>query len=443
MPEVSTSNQTPQGNNIEQHPLYRPATSTQDASKFPYGRAHGETCASCALSVPQEVAEKLPEGAPGSLPKDGGRSKYGAPVLRSKLAVCLGKDKKIRHRDEPSSSQESQISSISSVGSADSHRDCHDHMLTYLTSKSPDDPEDYATLRASVIRALSCELLPRGMPEGPICFGDTTTGYTIAYVFRLTDSKARGRRRTYAFVALAGKDGQRAFKAAPILFEAFSTIAKIIEHQAQKTQDDQDLQQQKERDEKLSPGKSSEYSEISSFLTQRPRDPDGQPRRAGQTQPRSLADILDHDTIFVEIHQYFIYVLHVLGAKFGGIPVAEHKSTIHQTDKGEAEVSKPRFPARVSSDILENLDIEDEPDIAATNRDQHVTNSQAAQSNGAVVAKAPLLSTSDTTTGSSNTSTTPTPTPIQPHQTQHISRNSQSQCAPLVVEDVRQQQVKV
>lgn len=340
---------------IEQHPLFRLGEHLQDPNRYPYGRAHGETCASCTFTVPQKVASQLPEGAPGSLPKDGGRSKHGAPVLRSKEFVCLGKRKQGQSHTQPGSSQESQTSTCDSMNSLTSHTDCHDHTLTYLTAKSPDDPGDYAQLRASVIRTLSCEILPRGMSEGPFCFGDSATGYTIAYVFRITDPKARGRRRAYSFVALAGKDAYRAFKACPTVWEAFAMMARAIEHAAQRSQDDQELQQQREKEERL--GQRSSYSEPSSFLTQRPRDPDGQPRRANQTQPRSLADIIGNENIFTILHHYFVAILRCLGDKFGGLPLSPYS---FQTSADEKGLSDERIPSRVSTDILANLQIIDD-----------------------------------------------------------------------------------
>lgn len=345
---------------IEQHPLYRDEDCTSQVKKFPYGRAHGDTCASCSFTVPHEIAAKLPEGAPGSLPKDGG--KPTPPVLRSREFVCLRRGQASKRQPQPGSSQESQTSSFTSTGSTFSHVDCHDHTLTYLTSKSPDDPESYAQLRTAVIRALSCEVLPKGMPEGPFCFGDSSSGYTIAYVFRLPDAKARGRRRTYAFVALAGKDAYRAFKACPMLWDAFATMSKIIEDLAQKAQEKLERAQEQQRKDSHN---SSTSTDISSFLTQRPRDADGQPRRAGQTQPRSLADIIGKEDIFPILHHYFVQILRRLGDRFGGLTLAQPES------RANSEIlTKPPMLARVSSDLLADLSLEEESEHEAVNGKQ-------------------------------------------------------------------------
>lgn len=414
--------QNPRNKSIEQHPLFRRGEQLQDLNKYPYGRAHGETCASCSFTVPQKIASQLPEGAPGSLPKDGGKPKHGAPVLRSKEFICLGKAKQRQSHAPPGSSQESQVSTSTSTNSLTSHTDCHDHTLTYLTAKSPDDPENYAQLRASVIRTLSCEILPRGMSEGPFCFGDSVTGYTIAYVFRITDPKARGRRRAYAFVALAGKDAYRAFKACPTVWEAFAMMSRAIEHAAQRAQDEQELQQQREKEEHLA--QRPHYSEPSSFLTQRPRDPDGQARRPNQTQPRSLAEIIGNENIFAILHHYFVAILRCLGEKFGGLPLSPYSFQSTTDDEG---LSEEMYPSRVSTDILANMQIHDDgsPEQEQNTKYQTASVSSSTPTDRLTVVPADSVATT--------TSTTPTQTQRSP------------QCAPIqpnAVDSMRQGRVK-
>lgn len=318
---------------IERHPLFVKSDQNQEtAHRFRHGRAQGDTCASCSFSIPQDIAAHLPEGAPGCMKADG-KSKNGSPVLRSRELVCLGDGDhstaaSIAEQERAHDTLDSHhdIPSFQSDTSADSQ--CHDHVITYLTSRNPDDPTDFSTLRASVIRTLSCELLPRGMSDGPLCFGDSATGYTIAYVFRLTDPKARGRRRAYAFVALAGKDAGRAFRACPMVWEAFAVMARGIEEAAQRSQD---AQRQKEEEQRQTE-RNRKYTPISSFLTQRTVDPDGFPRRAGQTSPRSLAEIVGDENIFALLHQYFVAILRCLGDRFGGLPLSDqavYQTTVH------------------------------------------------------------------------------------------------------------------
>ncbi|KIX00698.1 uncharacterized protein Z518_09763 [Rhinocladiella mackenziei CBS 650.93] len=343
----------PESPTIEKHPLFQTVDQKRELrSQWRYGRSQGDTCASCSFSVPKAIAEKLPAGAPGSKKAADGENNINpsAPVLRSREFVCL-RDR--RRNSSYHSVQDSKPSSYgSSVTSSHSHAsshtnspthshsdNCHDHTLTYLTAKSPDDPESYARLRASVIRTLSCELLPRGMSDGPFCFGDSNTGYTIAYVFRLTDPKARGRRRAYAFLALAGKDASRAFQACPMLWEAFANMAKGIESAAQRNQERQRRKEEKEAESTdASKSGARNYTPVSSFLTARNVDPDGHPRRVGHAAPRSLAEIVGDENIFTFLHQYFVAILRCLGDQFGGLPLAG-KPSVYQSVSEES----PRF----------------------------------------------------------------------------------------------------
>jgi hypothetical protein len=374
----------PDSPTIEKHPLYLSTDQKKLLdSQWQYGRNQGDSCVSCSFSVPKQVAEKLPVGAPGSRRPDPGYANTGAPVLRSREFVCLRERRRRRSSmlsafDSKPSSYES--SAASSVASSHHPENCHDHALAYLTAKSPVDPDSYAQLRASVIRTLSCELLPRGNSEGPFCFGDSNTGYTIAYVFRLPDPKARGRKRRYAFLALAGKDASRAFQACPPLWESFKRMAKGIETAAQRNQDKQ-RQMEEQAAAALEAGKNGGrgYTPVSSFLNTRATDPDGHARRAGQTVPRSLAEIVGDDNIFTFLHQYFVAILRGLGEQFGGTPLVvdpatpatvAHEESAHVNDprnnhghkigvrhewgKGEESASTPNRPTSLqhSSDTV-------------------------------------------------------------------------------------------
>ncbi len=376
---------------------------TEQAKRFKFSGAQGDTCASCSLVVPEDITRRLPDGAPGSLKADG-KSKNGAPILRSREVVCLGSGDHSAPNEEPrlSSSQSSNdgsegASSLRSCGSLFSS--CHDHLLTYLTSRNPDDPENFSALRASVIRTLSRELLPAGMSDGPFCFGDVTAGYTIAYVFRLPDPKARGRRRLYAFVALAGNDASRAFRACPLVWEAFSKMAKAIEAAAVKSQEEQKRKDEEEQDA----GQARNYTPVSSFLAQRAVDPEGNPRKAGQIAARSLADIVGNDKIFSEIHSHFVSLLHHLGALYGGLPLSETRAVCQTTVQEDGLDARAR-PQSVHTAILKAKDID-------KLRDQDVT---------------------------------PRPKSVDAATTKMATGNpSANQCAPIAIDQPGQQQVVV
>ncbi|CEJ56026.1 hypothetical protein PMG11_02253 [Penicillium brasilianum] len=311
---------------IEDHPYF--LRSQQSAS--PEDRTHrlsatdGDTCASCSLSLPEGVSKQLPSGAPGS--RDANGSSNGSPVLRSREVVysCGNSHSDVDDDSPDSHAHASPPESLRSASVAsDSSSSCHTHILTYLSLRGPPNPADYALLRRSSIRTLSCELLPRGLSSGPICFGDSVAGYTIAYIFRLPDPMARGKRRSYALVALAGKDAGRAFRACPVIWRAFGRIASGIVSAAERFQEEE-----KKRDERNSasaqPG-DRQYTPVSSFLTGRARDPAGQPIRLSQIRARNLADIVGNEYIFTELHAHFVALLQQLGTMFGGVPISEDR----------------------------------------------------------------------------------------------------------------------
>lgn len=316
---------------IEDHPYFlKSQQASADADKSSRtGGVDTDTCASCSLSLPDDVSKQLPPGAPGTAKRDG-KGKNSSPVLRSREVVYSCGNS---HSDTDDSAHESHHASFpDSLHSSSyaSDASCHTHLLTYLSLRGPPNPADYALLRRSSIRTLSCELLPRGLSSGPLCFGDSMAGYTIAYIFRLPDPMARGKRRSYALVALAGKDAGRAFRACPIIWRAFGRIATGIVSAAEKFQEEE-----KRREEQSNGGSKvggQQYTPVTSFLTGRVVDPDGRPRRAGQIRARNLSEIVGNQYIFAEIHANFVALLQQLGTMFGGVPISEERficSTVH------------------------------------------------------------------------------------------------------------------
>ncbi|KAI9929234.1 hypothetical protein ASPWEDRAFT_24925 [Aspergillus wentii DTO 134E9] len=319
---------------IEDHPYFLKANNAPADVEKPsrVGGTDGDTCASCSLTLPDDLNKQLSSGPPD------GKWKNGSPVLRSReMVYSCGNS----HSDTDDSAHDSHLhaslpDSLHSSSVA-SDASCHTHILTYLSLRGPPNPADYALLRRSSIRTLSCELLPRGLSSGPLCFGDSAAGYTVAYIFRLPDPMARGKRRSYALVALAGKDAGKAFRACPAIWRAFGRIAAGIVNSAEKFQEEE-----KRREEQTSGANKAgnrEYTPVSSFLTGRKADPAGQARRPGQIRARNLAEIVGNPYIFTEIHAHFVALLQQLGSMFGGIPVSEEQfvcSTVRDEDDASA-----------------------------------------------------------------------------------------------------------
>lgn len=333
-PESSSEYPGSKSPKIEDHPYFlRPQpTSPEDRSnRVP----EGDTCASCSLSLPEDVSKQLPPSGSG---RKGSLSNGSSPVLRSREVVysCGNSHTDIDDDTPDPHTHASPPESIHSASVA-SDSSCHTHLLTYLSLRGPPNPADYALLRRSSIRTLSCELLPRGLSSGPLCFGDSVAGYTIAYIFRLPDPMARGKRRSYALVALAGKDAGRAFRACPVIWRAFGRIASSIVTAAENFQEEE-----KRREEQNSPSRGPggrQHTPVSSFLTGRAMDPAGQPRRMGQIRARNLAEIVGNEYIFTELHAHFVAVLQQLGSMFGGVPISEERfvcSTVGDEDGASA-----------------------------------------------------------------------------------------------------------
>ncbi|PGG95117.1 hypothetical protein AJ79_10248 [Helicocarpus griseus UAMH5409] len=315
---------------IEDHPWFSNRLSGRtDADKLNRpGGADSDTCASCSLTVPKGVSKQLPPGGPGTLKEDG-KSRNGSPVLRSREVVYSCGGSRSEYDDDP----HPRHSSPASLHSSSSETSCHTHIINYLSFRGPPNPSDYALLRSASIRTLSCELLPRGLSSGPLSFGDSAAGYTIAYVFRLPDPMARGKRRSYALIALAGRDAGRAFRACPVIWRVFGRIAASIVNAAERFQETE-----KRREEgPISTGSMANgrnYTPISSFLTGRTLDPDGQPRRAGQIRARNLAEIVGNEYIFAELHAQFVALLQQLCSMFGGPRIPDDRSVSSSFEEG-------------------------------------------------------------------------------------------------------------
>lgn len=306
------------------------------------GGADGATCASCSLSLPEDVSKQLPPGAPGSRDAKGNN---GSPVLRSREVVySCGNSHSDMDDDTPDHHTHASSPDSFRSTSVASDASCHTHIFTYLSLRGPPNPADYALLRRSSIRTLSCELLPRGLSSGPLCFGDSIAGYTIAYIFRLPDPMARGKRRSYALVALAGKDAGRAFRACPVIWRAFGRIASSIVTAAERFQDEE--KKREEQNEIANNPNGRQYTPVSSFLTGRVMDPAGLPRRVGPIRARNLAEIVGNEYIFAELHAHFVALLQQLGSMFGGVPISEERFVCSTV--GDEETANPAQPVLMS-----------------------------------------------------------------------------------------------
>ncbi|KAK4107421.1 hypothetical protein N656DRAFT_849455 [Canariomyces notabilis] len=237
-------------------------------------------CENCALTLPkrQEGGSEL---GVEPRPERGPTLRTRAPCAR----VFKGVDRTSPPTSESSSSAPSEdesntrprqshrrtgtsisVTSRSSASSSSTSANAHTHYLDYTSTHEPVSPSSFSFVRASCLRTLSLETLPRtpatgppsagsAMPTpsaspntpafvtthsigsaasgGPIFFGDPATGYTTAYIFRIPDVHARGHKRVYAFLALSNHRERLAMKTFPFIAAAFRDMASWIQELAE------------------------------------------------------------------------------------------------------------------------------------------------------------------------------------------------------------------
>src|SRR5207253_1850970 len=121
----------------------------------------------------------------------------------------------------PSHRRTGTTASVASRSTTSSAAGAHTHYLDYTSTHEPLLPSSFSIVRASCLRTLSLETLPRAPTTsttgssvstpsaspitpafvtthsigsaasgGPIFFGDANAGYTTAYIFRIPDIHA-------------------------------------------------------------------------------------------------------------------------------------------------------------------------------------------------------------------------------------------------------------
>lgn len=154
---------------------------------------------------------------------------------------------------------------------------------------------------------------------GPIFFGDPLAGYTTAFVFRIPDPNARGRRRVFALIALSTHRERAAMQTFSFVSAAFRELAAWIQGLAEaefERTESMNSPRLGGSDERGMNGVSSTHSTpTSSFLTGRNRGFDGAQRVV--TKARGLAEIVGRPDFFIELHARFVRLLVQLGLQLG------------------------------------------------------------------------------------------------------------------------------
>lgn len=240
----------------------------------------------------------------------------------------------------------------------------HVHYVDYTSTHEPILANSFSLIRASCLRTLSFETLPRApstlppqpsplsptstpfvttqsagsaVSGGPIFFGDAVAGYTTAYIFRIPDVHARGHKRIYAFLALSTHKERLAMKTFAIISTAFRDLAtwiqQLAEAEAERTAESPTmlggpapafyssggLGGQPPLQTRTAFVKAAAERGGSSFLT----GGSGFTRRmaggAGASAPkaRGLAELVGQPDFFIELHKRFVQLLFEVGVTLG------------------------------------------------------------------------------------------------------------------------------
>jgi hypothetical protein len=296
-------------------------------------------CENCALTLPK----KTNEGSDSSGPM----FTNSGPILRTRKPyerVFTGPVEEASPPKSDSSESDDSETAVtsnprpsSSSNSSFSSRISHTHYIDYTSTHEPLAPSSFSIVRQSCLRTLSCETLPPSSNQftsslsspfinspfssgptgstssgGPIFFGDPLAGYTTAYILRIPDPTARGRRRVYALMALSTHRERLAMQTFSFLSAAFRELAAWIQDLAE-AELERHESSPRAADERSPPGNHS--TPTSSFLSGRSRRPDG---KAGMSlRARGLAELVGLPDFFIELHARFVRLLAELGLLLG------------------------------------------------------------------------------------------------------------------------------
>ncbi|KAI0486752.1 vesicle coat protein [Xylaria cf. heliscus] len=266
-----------------------PTTSRRDPSfqrtYDEYAEKRASPCANCALTLPKRQDGQKAADTKSEIQDPTMRTRAPYARVYGSLAdtspPCSNPQSSYPSDAEEETSPKNPVTRASSrrrPATSTSHSSAmskgsmphHTHYLDYTSTHEPTVPTTYTIVRASCLRTLSFETLPRrpeatqstpsllgpapcGPPPfpsamnvgpgyitapptpqsaasgGPIFFGDPSAGYTTAYIFRIPDMHARGRKRVYAFLALSTHRERLAMKAFSFISAAFRDLAAWIQ----------------------------------------------------------------------------------------------------------------------------------------------------------------------------------------------------------------------
>jgi hypothetical protein len=312
-------------------------------------------CENCALTLPKKTKEGI---ATSKMDNSG-------PILRTRKVcgrISVSAEQPSPPKSDSSNSSDSENASTSKpthrrprsrtlirAGTSSSNSSfnstiSHDHFLDYTSTHEPLAPTSFSIIRQSCLRTLSCETLPPSSTQftssptspfmnnpfstgpssastsgGPIFFGDPLAGYTTAYIFRIPDPNARGRRRVYALMALSTHRERAAMQTFSYLSTAFRDLAAWIQSLAEaelERAESANSPRLSGSDDRNGSSSSTHSTPTSAFLSGRKWGPDG--KFAGMSlKARGLAEIVGLPDFFIELHAKFVRLLIELSIMLG------------------------------------------------------------------------------------------------------------------------------
>lgn len=343
----------------------RPAHQQPRRADSGFRRTYDETvtkkqgpCDNCAMTLPRRQAgvggsdDMANMRGPTLRTRAPAERVYGSPAqlaspARSQASSDTDGEREVsrRPRKRAPASGSSRTTSCSSTSTTSERAACHVHYVDYTSTHEPLLANSFSLIRASCLRALSFETLPRApststpgaspqingssfmttqsagsaVSGGPIFFGDALAGYTTAYIFRIPDMHARGHKRVYAFMALSTHRERLAMKTFAVLSAAFRDLANWIQQlaEAEAERNAETTQPPPSVNDRPVPTSAFEASASggSSFLT----GGIGMSRRMGASasqsslKARGLAELVGQPDFFIELHKRFVHLLFEVG----------------------------------------------------------------------------------------------------------------------------------
>ncbi|KAB8293418.1 hypothetical protein EYC80_007733 [Monilinia laxa] len=361
-PAIDTPPQSPRVPNIQNAQNNTNHLRRDSSFRKTYPTEKPGPCENCALTLPKKTKEDLPTS-----PKAAGAGKLdNGPILRTRKPYerIAGQSTSPKSASSDSDDSECAIQKERGVNSQSRRPSVkrsdttltytsgefqstvsHNHFVDYTSTHEPLQPTSFSIIRQSCLRTLSCETLPpssnptpNSTPSspfvssfsshltsstttssgGPIFFGDPMAGYTTAYIFRIPDPTARGRRRVYALIALSTQKERMAMRTFSFLDAAFRDLADWISRLADEelARSESTLQSPKPGDERNGNGNVNgafggsgvTTTPTSSFLRGGNRGPDSRMMGAS-LKGRGLAELVGLPDFFIELHSRFVRLL--------------------------------------------------------------------------------------------------------------------------------------